>query len=149
MKYGLYLPNFGAQHSARGLADLAREAEQAGWDGFFLWDHVIAGAEAGIPMVDPWVTLAAVAMNTQRIRIGTTVTPLARRRPWKLARETVTLDHLSGGRLILSVGLGVGEEFGPFGEPCSDRDRAVRLDEGLEVLAGLWSGEPFHFTGQA
>jgi alkanesulfonate monooxygenase SsuD/methylene tetrahydromethanopterin reductase-like flavin-dependent oxidoreductase (luciferase family) len=78
MQYALYLPNFGAQRSARAIAELAREAEDAGWDGFFLWDHIIAGAE-GVPMLDVWVTLSAIAMNTSRIRIGATVTPLARR----------------------------------------------------------------------
>src|SRR5512141_167788 len=105
MKYALYLPNFGAEHSALALADLAREAEQAGWDGFFLWDHVINEAE-GVPLVDVWVALTAIAMQTTRIRLGATVTPLPRRRPWKLARETVSLDHLSNGRLTLGVGLG-------------------------------------------
>jgi alkanesulfonate monooxygenase SsuD/methylene tetrahydromethanopterin reductase-like flavin-dependent oxidoreductase (luciferase family) len=148
MQYALYLPNFGAQHSARGLAELARDAEEAGWDGFFLWDHIIAGAE-GAPMVDVWVALSAIAMNTARIRLGATVTPLPRRRPWKLARETVTLDHLSNGRLTLGVGLGVPEEYDPFGEDSDNKVRAAKLDEGLEILAGLWSGEPFEHHGQA
>jgi alkanesulfonate monooxygenase SsuD/methylene tetrahydromethanopterin reductase-like flavin-dependent oxidoreductase (luciferase family) len=101
MKFGIYLPNFGPYGDARVLAGLARDAENAGWDGFFLWDR-IAGWR--LPIVDPWVALTATAMNTQRIRIGTTVTPLPRRRPWKLARETVSLDHLSGGRLHKSSG---------------------------------------------
>jgi alkanesulfonate monooxygenase SsuD/methylene tetrahydromethanopterin reductase-like flavin-dependent oxidoreductase (luciferase family) len=149
MKYALYLPNFGAEHSARGLADLAREAEDCGWDGFFLWDHVIAGAENGVPMLDVWVTLAAMATATERIRLGATVTPVARRRPWKLARETVTLDHLSGGRLTLGVGLGVAEDYEPFGEPYQAKAVAARLDEGLEILTGLWRGEPFEHRGPA
>jgi alkanesulfonate monooxygenase SsuD/methylene tetrahydromethanopterin reductase-like flavin-dependent oxidoreductase (luciferase family) len=149
MKYALYLPNFGAEHSARGLADLAREAEDCGWDGFFLWDHVIAGAEGGVPMLDVWVTLAAMAMATEHIRLGATVTPVPRRRPWKLARETVTLDHLSGGRLTLGVGLGVAEDYEPFGEAYETKAVAARLDEGLEILAGLWRGEPFEHRGQA
>jgi len=148
MRYALYLPNFGAEHSARGLADLAREAEEAGWDGFFLWDHVNAG-EAGMPMLDVWVTLAAMAMTTSRIRLGATVTPLPRRRPWKLARETVTLDHLSNGRLTLGVGLGVPEEFELFGENSDNKVRAIKLDEGLEILTGLWKGLPFEYHGQA
>ena len=148
MLFALYLPNFGAEHSARGLSELAREAEQAGWDGFFLWDHIIAEAE-GVPMVDVWVALAAMAMTTTRIRLGATVTPVPRRRPWKLARETVTLDHLSNGRLTLGVGLGVPEDYEPFGEDCDGKVRAARLDEGLEILTGLWKGQPFEFHGQA
>jgi alkanesulfonate monooxygenase SsuD/methylene tetrahydromethanopterin reductase-like flavin-dependent oxidoreductase (luciferase family) len=148
MRYALYLPNFGAEHSARGLADLAGEAEEAGWDGFFLWDHVINEAQ-GVPLVDVWVALAAIAMTTTRIRLGTTVTPLPRRRPWKLARETVTLDHLSNGRLILGVGLGVPVEFESFGEDPDNKVRAAKLDEGLEILKGLWSGKPFEHHGQA
>jgi alkanesulfonate monooxygenase SsuD/methylene tetrahydromethanopterin reductase-like flavin-dependent oxidoreductase (luciferase family) len=148
MQYALYLPNFGAEHSARGLAELAHEAEQAGWDGFFLWDHVIAG-EPGMPMLDVWVTLAAMAMTTTRIRLGATVTPLPRRHPWKLARETVTLDRLSNGRLTLGVGLGVAEDYEPFGENSDARLRAAKLDEGLKILTGLWSGSPFEHHGQA
>jgi alkanesulfonate monooxygenase SsuD/methylene tetrahydromethanopterin reductase-like flavin-dependent oxidoreductase (luciferase family) len=148
MRYALYLPNFGAEHSAGGLADLARDAEEAGWDGFFLWDHIVAEAE-GVPMVDVWVALSAIAMNTARIRLGATVTPLARRRPWKLARETVTLDHLSNGRLTLGVGLGVPEDYDPFGEESDAKVRAAKLDEGLEILTGLWKGQPFEHHGRA
>jgi alkanesulfonate monooxygenase SsuD/methylene tetrahydromethanopterin reductase-like flavin-dependent oxidoreductase (luciferase family) len=100
-------------------------------------------------VVDPWVALAAVAMATERIRIGTLITPLARRRPWKVARETVSLDHLSGGRLTLGVGLGfpADAEFETFGEETDDRVRAEKLDEGLEILTGLWSGQPFSYAG--
>jgi alkanesulfonate monooxygenase SsuD/methylene tetrahydromethanopterin reductase-like flavin-dependent oxidoreductase (luciferase family) len=148
MRYALYLPNFGAEHSARGLADLAGEAEAAGWDGFFLWDHVNAGVD-GLPNVDIWVALAAMAMTTTHIRLGATVTPLPRRRPWKLARETVTLDHLSNGRLTLGVGLGVPEEYEPFGENSDNKVRAAKMDEGLEILTGFWKGEPFEHHGQA
>ncbi len=148
MKYALYLPNFGLQHSARALADLAQQAEETGWDGFFLWDHVINEAQ-GIPLVDVWVALTAIAMQTSRIRLGATVTPLPRRRPWKLVRETVSLDHLSNGRLTLGVGLGVPVEFSPFGEESDNKVRAAKLDEGLEILAGLWKGEPFEHHGRA
>jgi alkanesulfonate monooxygenase SsuD/methylene tetrahydromethanopterin reductase-like flavin-dependent oxidoreductase (luciferase family) len=101
-------------------------------------------------MADPWIALTAVALATERIRLGTLVTPLPRRRPTKLARETVTLDHVSNGRLILGVGLG-GEwfhEYSKFGEPVDDRSHAVAADESLEALTGLWSGEPFSFSGQ-
>lgn len=145
MKYGIYLPNFGPYGDARALADLARDAEDAGWDGFFIWDHITWEHQ---PVVDPWVGLAAVAVNTERMRIGTTVTPLPRRRPWKLARETVSLDHLSGGRLILGVGIGGGErEWDDLGEETDLKARGVMLDEALEVLLGLWSGEPFSYDG--
>lgn len=149
MKYGLYLPNFGYEHSARGLADLAREAEESGWDGFFLWDHVLAGAENNVPMVDIWVAMAAMAMTTRQIRLGATVTPVPRRRPWKLARETVSLDHLSGGRLTLGVGLGVAEDYEPFGEKYDVKTNATLLDECLDILTGLWSGKTFEQHGQA
>lgn len=147
MRYGIYLPNYGAFGDVRRLARLAREAEDAGWDGFFLWDHIAGGPETG-PIVDPWIALAAVALNTERICIGTTVTPLPRRRPWKLARETVTLDRLSGGRLILGVGIGLGAlEWDDLGETTDQRVRGAMLDEGLAVLTGLWSGEPFSYEG--
>ncbi len=146
MKFGIYLPNFGPYGDARVLADLARDAEDSGWDGFFIWDH-IAGFR--LPMVDPWVALAAVAVSTKSIRIGTTVTPLPRRRPWKLARETVSIDHLSGGRLTLGVGIGGGEsEWAHLGEQPDLKTRGAMLDEALSVLVGLWSGEPFSFAGQ-
>lgn len=149
MNYGLYLPNFGDETSVRVLATLAREAEEAGWDGFFLWDHVVYRARPPVNMVDPWIALTAIAMTTERIRLGTTVTPVARRRPWILARETASLDQLSGGRLIVGVGLGDPPdlEFAQFGEEADDRIRAVKLDEGLDILAGLWSGQPFRYAG--
>ncbi|HEX9412054.1 MAG TPA: LLM class flavin-dependent oxidoreductase [Ktedonobacterales bacterium] len=147
MRYGLYLPNFGEFASARVLAQLVREAEDAGWDGFFLWDHVLTAAP--VPFVDPWVALGAMALTTERIRLGPLVTPLPRRRPWKLAREAVTVDHLSGGRLVLGVGIGGDwwREYSAFGEDAGDVRHGAMLDEGLAVLAGLWSGEPFTFQG--
>ena len=149
MFYGLYTPNFGAQTTPRLLAELAAEAEQAGWDGFFLWDHMLYSLNQKLPLFDPWVALAGMAMTTEHLRLGTTVTPLARRRPWKLARETVTLDHLSSGRLTLTVGVGDPDQadFGTFGEPTDPKIRAAMLDEGLEILNGLWSGKPFSFSG--
>jgi alkanesulfonate monooxygenase SsuD/methylene tetrahydromethanopterin reductase-like flavin-dependent oxidoreductase (luciferase family) len=146
MQYGIYLPNFGPYGDARVLASLARDAENAGWDGFFLWDHMAGHA---LPFVDPWVALTAIALNTQRIRVGTTVTPLPRRRPWKIARETVSLDHLSGGRLTLGVGIGLGEaEWDDLGEETDLKKRGEMLDEALNVLVGLWSGEPFSYAGK-
>ena len=155
MKYGINVTNFGEDFTPRVLAELAHEAEESGWDGFFIWDHIQSGrprVDAGVasPMVDPWIALAAIAMRTERIRIGPMVTPLPRRRPWKLARETVTLDHLSNGRLTLGVGLGSppGTEYEQFGESGEAAVRAEMLDEGLDVLIGLWSGEPLTYEGQ-
>jgi alkanesulfonate monooxygenase SsuD/methylene tetrahydromethanopterin reductase-like flavin-dependent oxidoreductase (luciferase family) len=149
MKYGLYLPNFGPFGDARLLAELARDAECAGWDGFFLWDHI--DRPGAPPVVDPWIALAAIASATERIRIGALVTPLARRRPWKVARETVSLDRLSNGRLIFGAGLGSSSgaevEWAAFGEETGLVRRARILDEGLEILCGLWRGEPFYFDG--
>lgn len=149
MHFGLNMPAFGDFGDARELAELAREAEAAGWDGFFIWDHMIFDPSFH-PMVDPWVGLAAVAAATSRMRIGTLVTPLPRRRPWKLARETVSIDRLSNGRLTLGVGIGdpAQWEYGFFGEETDAKVRAQRLDEGLEVLTGLWSGEPFSYSGE-
>ena len=145
MHHGIYLANVGETSDPRLLAELAHEAEEEGWEGIFIWDH-IGGPQTA---ADPWVALTAMAMRTKQVKLGPVVTPLARRRPWKLARETVTLDHLSGGRLILGVGLGWGAEgFDAFGEDGDPRTRAEKLDEGLAVLAGLWSGEPFSYSGK-
>lgn len=147
MKYACYVPPLGDYADARTLANLARDAEQAGWDGFFTWDHMVMGWPDRV--VDPWVAYSAIAMNTERIRFGPTVTPLARRRPWKVARETVSLDHLSNGRMVMGVGLGGGEsEFDAFGETTGLKNLGQQLDEALAVLTGLWSGEPFHFDGR-
>lgn len=150
MRFGIEIAAYGAYVDPRALARLAQAAEVAGWDGFFIWDSMLHDPD-GLPKADPWVALAAVAMATERIRLGPMVTPLPRRRPWKVAREAVTLDVLSGGRLILGVGLGdpSDEEFAWFGEVGQDhRTRARMLDEGLAVVAGLWRGEPFAFDGE-
>ena len=145
MRFGISVPNFGAYGDARVLAALAFDAEEAGWDGFFIWDHLLFGPT---PVVDAWVALTAIAMRTERLRIGPMVTPLPRRRPAKLARETVSVDHLSHGRLVLSVGLGGGPwEWAYLGEQGDLGVRASMLDEGLEVLTRMWSGEPFHHEG--
>lgn len=136
MKYGFVLP----QGDARIAADFARAAELAGWDGFFVWEPVWGW--------DAWVMLTAAAMQTQRIRLGTMLTPLSRMRPWKLASETVTLDHLSNGRVILAVGLGaIDTGFAEFGEETGRQVRAELLDEGLDILTGLWRGQPFNYDG--
>jgi len=153
MHFAVDLPHFGPFSNPHLVAELAHEAEDAGWDGFFLWDH-LNYRQAGLPdplaVADPWMLLAAIALRTRSIKLGPMVTPLPRRRPWKLARETVTLDHLSGGRLILGVGLGTNffGEYHDFGEPTDDRGRAEMLDEGLAVLTHLWSGEQFSYEGK-
>ncbi len=146
---GLAVPCF--REDPAELIGLGIEAEQAGFDGFFLWDHLVwSDTGEGPPIVDPWQVLAAVAVSTTRIRIGTLVTPVARRRPWQLAKETTTLDRLSGGRMIFGAGLGSPSygDFGVFGEPAGERERAGLLDEGLAVLAGLWTGDLFSYHGQ-
>lgn len=152
MRYGVYVPNFGPYGDARVLADLAYEAEEAGWDGFFLWDQVSRSTLTPTVdlMVDPWVALAAIALHTRTMRLGTLVTPLSRRRPWLVARETVSLDHLSAGRLIVGVGSGGGYfDFEALGEASDPTTLAALLDEGLEVLTGLWSGERYSHEGSA
>jgi alkanesulfonate monooxygenase SsuD/methylene tetrahydromethanopterin reductase-like flavin-dependent oxidoreductase (luciferase family) len=149
MHFGISIPAFADFSNPRVLAEAAREAEAAGWDGFFLWDHIFFDPTFH-PIADPWVALAAVAMSTERMRIGTLITPIARRRPWKLARETVSVDVLSNGRLTLGVGLGdpVQWDFGFFDEMTDAKIRAQRLDEGLEILTGLWSAQPFQYEGR-
>lgn len=147
MHYGFIFPG----GDARTLAELSHEAEAAGWDGVFIPDCIdIDNGNPAMPAgFDPWVTLAAMAMRTERVRLGAIVTPISRRRPWKLARETMTLDHLSNGRLILAVGVGALDDggFGKVGEKTDLKTRAEMMDEGLAILAGLWSGEPFSFEG--
>jgi alkanesulfonate monooxygenase SsuD/methylene tetrahydromethanopterin reductase-like flavin-dependent oxidoreductase (luciferase family) len=148
VKYGLSLPPFGPYSEPRYLAEIARQAEAVGWDGFFIWDHVVY-LDPVHPLPDIWVALAAIAMTTERVRLGPMITSLARRRPWKVARETVSVDRLSNGRLILGVGLGepANRDFGAFGEEQDNKIRAAKLDEALAILDGLWSGENFSYEG--
>lgn len=147
MYFGIDLPISGEYADIRTLAALARAAEDAGWDGFFVYDQI--ASDAPEPLIDPWIALTAIALNTERIRFGILVTPLARRRPWKIARESASLDQLSNGRMILGVGLGAGrQEFDDLGEASDPKIRAALLDEGLDVIAGLWSGTPFSYSGQ-
>lgn len=150
MRHGLFLPPVGQLCDPAVLVELAVAAEQNGWDGFFLWDHVLRPPADPQEVSDPWVDLAAIATSTTRLRIGTMVTPLARRRPQIVARETTTLDHLSHGRLVLGVGLGVntGGELEKFGEETDERRRAARLDEAIDVLLELWSGADVDHVGQ-
>ena len=145
MNTALYLPNFGSWGDPTAMVSLATDAEASGWDGFFIWDH-IGGFEN--TMVDPWVALGAVAQATSTITIGTTVTPVPRRRPQKLARETTTVDRLSGGRFVFGVGSGEGaSEFDDMGETTVHRERGEMLDEALDVITELWTGESVNHRG--
>ncbi|MEO8687958.1 MAG: LLM class flavin-dependent oxidoreductase [Solirubrobacteraceae bacterium] len=137
----IFVAPFGELADARRLARLAEAAEGHGWDGFFVWDHLVYVDTR--ELADPWIAMTAIACATERVRIGALVTPTPRRRIHKLARETVTLDRLSGGRLVLGVGIGGDRhgEFAPFGDPGEPRERARLLDEGLERLVELWGGE--------
>jgi alkanesulfonate monooxygenase SsuD/methylene tetrahydromethanopterin reductase-like flavin-dependent oxidoreductase (luciferase family) len=149
INHGIAVPCFG--EDTAGLIELGVEVERAGFDAYFLWDHMVfSNSGDGPPIVDPWLVLAVVASRTSRIKLGTMVTPVPRRRPWQLARETTTLDLISGGRVILGVGIGSPDygDFGLLGEPADRRVRGELLDEGLDVIAGLWSGERFSYAGR-
>jgi alkanesulfonate monooxygenase SsuD/methylene tetrahydromethanopterin reductase-like flavin-dependent oxidoreductase (luciferase family) len=148
MRYGLFVPAFAELADPRRVAALARTAEESGWEGFYLWDHVLG--RDGMGVADPWVALAAVATATERVRIGTLVTPVSRRRPWVMARQVSTLDHLSGGRVVVGIGLGHDgwHEFSAFGEVVDTAARARLLDESVDVLRRLLSGEPVRHHGE-
>ncbi len=149
IRAAVWVPLFDDLADPRVAADLAVAAETAGWDGFFVWDH-LRWHEPVAAAGDPWIALAAVAAATERIQLGTLVTAVARRRPAKLARETAALDLLSNGRTVLGAGLGsdrFGGEFSLFGEEVDDRVRAAMLDEALEVIRRAWTGEPLHHRG--
>jgi len=149
MQHGLLIPPVGELSDPRALAEVAASAEAAGWDGVFLWDHVLRPSGEPPAIADPWVAMAAIAMATTRVRIGPMVTPITRRRPIKLAREAITLDQLCGGRLTLGLGLGVdtSRELSGFGEVVDPKERGDRLDEGVELLCRFWSGEEVDFAG--
>jgi len=150
MRYGLSLPNGGACGDARILAQLGCLAEESGWDGVFVEDYIVHQSDGAVPTCDPWIALAAMAVGTQRIRLGTSVTPLSRRRPWKVAREALALDQVSNGRFILGVGSGDAGEagFSRVNEARGVKERAELLDEALDIIVGLWSGEPFSYQGR-
>ncbi|MFJ3406693.1 LLM class flavin-dependent oxidoreductase [Promicromonospora sp. NPDC090134] len=151
MRFSVNVPNFGDLADARAVATVARAAEEAGWDGLFVWDHVVHRKEArrGQPFGDPWMLLTAAALATSTIRLGTLVTPVARRRPEQLARQVATLDAVSGGRVVFGAGLGgpVEDEFGSFGDETDPVVLAQKLDEGLGLLARYWSGERVDHDG--
>ena len=147
MRHGIVTANLGEYADPRVAVDLARAAEEAGWEAFFVWDHL--GFVRGVPSGDPWVILAAVATSTEHLKLGFAVTPLARRRPQVVANALTSLDLLSDGRVVFGVGLGgVPEEFTAFGEPGEAKTRAAMLDEGLTILDGLLSGGSVAHRGQ-
>lgn len=149
MQYAVNLPIIGEYSDPRLLAELAYEAEQAGWDGVFVWDALVLDSTLRPPITDPWIALAAIALKTEHVRIGTMIAQLARRRPWKVAREVVALDHLSEGRMTLGVGLGYAQaDFEQFSEDGNPRVRARKLDEALDIIRGLCTGKPFSYQGE-
>ena len=146
---GIFLPPFDGLCDPEVLVGLARDAEAAGWDGFFVWDHLVY-RDPVRDVADPWIALAAIAARTERLLLGALVTPLARRRPQIVARQVATLDHLTGGRMVFAAALGrdtSGRELSAFGEELDDRTRAAMLDEGLDLLAALWTGERVDHEG--
>ena len=150
MRYGVALPTGGECGDPRFLVALSELAEASGWEGVFLEDYVCYQGDPRRPTCNSWIALAAIAVRTRAVRLGVEVAALTRRRPWNLAREAAGIDQLSGGRMILGVGIGdTGDPgFGRFGEPTDARTRRERLEEGLDIVAGLWTGEPFSFSGK-
>jgi alkanesulfonate monooxygenase SsuD/methylene tetrahydromethanopterin reductase-like flavin-dependent oxidoreductase (luciferase family) len=148
MRFGLDISPAGEWGDPRALADLAALAERSGWDGVFLEDYVFY--PGGLPAYDPWIALAAIALRTERIALGTMITPLPRRRPWKVAAEAATIDHVSGGRMILGVGSGDpdSDDTRRVGEPADPRTRAALLDEAIDVIDALWEGDPVSHAGE-
>lgn len=146
MRFGISIPNIGDPGRA---IEIAAAADANGWDGVFVWDHVHFMRDAAVEVHDPWLLLGAMAVRTSRVRLGALITPLSRRRPWRWAKEIVTLDHLSGGRAVAGVGLGepVPDDFEMFGEIVDARTRGDRVDEALEIAAALWTGDDVEHHG--
>ena len=144
MNFGFIIPT-GASNE---IVELALEAEEAGWDGVFYYDDIYTDRKT--EMSAAWPIMAAIAVTTKKVRLGSLLTAIGRRRPWEVARESVTVDHLSKGRLILPVGLGWAGDgaYTRAGMPSDRKVRAEMLDEGLEILDGLWSGKPFRYSGK-
>lgn len=150
MRFGLDFPLFGDLADPRLVAEIASDAEAAGWEAVFVWDHIMY-REPVTDAGDPWIAMAAILTATTTVLTGPMVTPLPRRRPQMVARQSVGLDQLGNGRFVLGVGLGLdssGRELSAFGEELDDRTRAVMLDESLAIIDGLWSGQPVHFSGE-
>ena len=150
MRYSINIPNFGDFADPETVARVAAAAEAAGWDGLFVWDHVVHRKRDRRACGDPWMLLTAAALATSRITLGPLVTPVPRRRPQQVARQVATLDNLSGGRVIFGAGLGgpIEDEYGSFGEPTDPKLLAEMLDEGLGLIDRYWSGEPVTHAGR-
>jgi hypothetical protein len=148
LDYGIVLPNWEVDGDTERLVEYGVAAEEAGWDGVFLADHLAMGGEDGYPdFPDPWITLSGIAARTDEIKLGSWVTPVPRRQPWQLARDLATLDRLSGGRVILGTGLGRSFDYTTFGTPWEPGTLGAKYDESLDVVTGLWTGEPFSYDG--
>lgn len=145
MKFG-FVGSYGSAHQ---ILEMAEEAEAAGWDGFFTWDGISIGET---DTFDPWSLLGALAVKTTKMTLGAMIFPLSRRRPWKVAREAITIDHLSNGRLVIPVGLGAADHDGGFSRVSNEvtdrKQRAQLLDETLDILKLAWTGEPFSYQGE-
>lgn len=149
LNYGIVLPNWEVQGDVERLVEYGVAAEEAGWDGVFLADHLAMGEDGNHPdFPDPWITLSGIAAQTDEIRLGSWVTPIPRRQPWQLARDLATLDQLSDGRVILGTGLGRAFDYTTFGEDWEPRRLGAKYDEALDVITGLWTGEPFSYDGE-
>lgn len=149
LKHGIVLPNWEVEGDTERLVDYGVVAEDAGWDGVFLADHLAMGGEDGHPdFPDPWITLSGIAARTDEIKLGSWVTPIPRRQPWQLARNLATLDRLSNGRVLLGTGLGRSFDYTTFGEPWEPKTLGAKYDEALDIITGLWTGEPFNYDGE-
>ncbi|MEF8906510.1 MAG: LLM class flavin-dependent oxidoreductase [Haloarculaceae archaeon] len=149
LNWGIVLPNWEVQGDTERLVEYGVAAEEAGWDGVFLADHLAMGGDDGHPdFPDPWITLSGIAARTDEITLGSWVTPIPRRQPWQLARDLATLDRLSGGRVMLGTGLGRAFDYTTFGDVWEPRRLGAKYDEALAVITGLWTGEPFSFDGE-
>lgn len=148
IKHGIVLLNSQVDGDAERLVEYGVAAEDAGWDGVFLADHLVPEGEDGpLEWPDPWITLAGIATRTEEIMLGSWVTPIPRRQPWQLARDLATLDRLSDGRVLLGTGLGRAFDYITFGDPWEPTRLGEKYDEALEIITGLWTGEPFSFAG--
>jgi len=148
LKHGIVLPNWEVGGDTEQLVEFGVAAEEAGWDGVFLADHLAMGGDGGHPdFPDPWITLSGIAARTDEIKLGSWVTPIPRRQPWQLARDLATLDRLSDGRVILGTGLGRAFDYTTFGDPWNPKTLGAKYDEALDVITGLWTGEPFSYDG--
>lgn len=148
LNHGIVLANMADVADTETLVEYGKAAEESGWDGVFLIDHLIYPPEQHDGCSDPWITLAGIAARTESIKLASWVTPVARRQPWQLARNLATLDRLSGGRVILGTGLGSEPDYTPFGQSYDPPTLGTRYDEALDVIAGLWSGGPFTYDGE-